>query len=290
MRTGLSLLERDADDRHEVLVVALGADVARVDAVLGQRRGHLRVLDQQLVAVVVEVADDRHAHPEIVELAPDLRARRAAAASLLTVTRTSSEPACASAATWRAVASASAVSVLVIDWTTIGWSEPTSTPPTSTVGVCRRPGAGHGPCSLTACPYVEERHPDEQRHQEDEAGQVDERSTTTLTPIAGRGLDEATATRPPSSGGNGSALTTARLADSKPMNQIRKTGGASCGPVPIALTIPTGPDTGGLARLVMKSPRPRRMSVAAVDRPLGADDDAVDDAALDAWVPEWVAG
>ena len=44
----------------------------------------------------------------------------AAAASLLTVTRTSSLPACASRATWIAVASESAVSVLVIDCTTTG--------------------------------------------------------------------------------------------------------------------------------------------------------------------------
>ena len=40
--------------------------------------------------------------------------------SLLTVTRTSSLPACARRATWIAVASASAVSVFVIDWTTTG--------------------------------------------------------------------------------------------------------------------------------------------------------------------------
>src|SRR2546425_2122495 len=44
-----------------------------------------------------------------------------AAASLLTVTRTSSLPASCSARTCAAVASTSAVSVLVIDWTTIGW-------------------------------------------------------------------------------------------------------------------------------------------------------------------------
>ena len=65
----------------------------------------------------------------------------AAAASLLTVMRTSSLPACARAATWSAVASASAVSVLVIDWTTMGAAEPTATPPTSTSGVVRRVGA-----------------------------------------------------------------------------------------------------------------------------------------------------
>ena len=45
----------------------------------------------------------------------------AAAASLRsTVMRTNSEPARASSATWLAVAAASAVSVLVIDWTTTG--------------------------------------------------------------------------------------------------------------------------------------------------------------------------
>src|SRR6516225_8180719 len=56
----------------------------------------------------------------------------AAAWSRSTVTRTSSEPARASAATCRAVCSTSAVSVLVIDWTTIGAPPPTMTPPTFT--------------------------------------------------------------------------------------------------------------------------------------------------------------
>src|SRR5207247_8646404 len=52
-----------------------------------------------------------------------------AASSVLTVTRTSSEPAWWRARTCAAVASASAVSVLVMDWTTIGWAEPTSRRP-----------------------------------------------------------------------------------------------------------------------------------------------------------------
>ena len=64
----------------------------------------------------------------------------AAASSVLTVTRTSCEPAWARRATWIAVASASTVSVFVIDWTTIGWAEPTRTPPTSTLTVGRRVG------------------------------------------------------------------------------------------------------------------------------------------------------
>ena len=62
----------------------------------------------------------------------------AAASSVLTVTRTSSEPASASSRTWRAVASTSAVSVLVIDWTTTGAPPPTVTAPMRTATVLRR--------------------------------------------------------------------------------------------------------------------------------------------------------
>ena len=65
----------DLDDRGELLVAALGADVARVDAVLGQRRRRVRVLRQQEVAVVVKVADERHGHAERVELGADDRHR-----------------------------------------------------------------------------------------------------------------------------------------------------------------------------------------------------------------------
>ena len=141
----LVVVDGDLDDRREVLVVALRADVARVDPVLRERRRHLRVLDQELVAVVVEVADDRHVDAEAVGACAPSRGRPPRPASVLTVTRTSCEPACASCATWIAVASASAVSVFVIDWTTTGWAEPTSTPPTSTVTVGRRRGLGAGP-------------------------------------------------------------------------------------------------------------------------------------------------
>jgi len=56
----------------------------------------------------------------------------AAASGELTVMRTISEPARASSATWVAVAAASAVSVLVIDCTTVGARPPLRTPPTAT--------------------------------------------------------------------------------------------------------------------------------------------------------------
>src|SRR5476651_443600 len=55
--------------------------------------------------------------------------------------RTSSEPARASAATWRAVPSTSAVSVLVIDCTTTGAPPPTTTAPTRTGTPCLRGAA-----------------------------------------------------------------------------------------------------------------------------------------------------
>ena len=64
----LSVVDRDLDDRREVLVPVLGADVAGVDPVLGERPGARRMLGQKEVAVVVEVADDRHVH-----LADDVR-------------------------------------------------------------------------------------------------------------------------------------------------------------------------------------------------------------------------
>ena len=105
----------------------------------------------------------------------------AAASSVLTVTRTSCEPAWASRATWIAVPSASAVSVLVIDWTTTGWALPTSTPPTSTLTVGRRRGRSGVLVTLIGPPSVppvrladdvEAGHPDDEREQEHEADDV----------------------------------------------------------------------------------------------------------------------
>jgi hypothetical protein len=57
---------------------------------------------------------------------------------LLTVMRTNCDPAAASDATCCAVDAGSAVSVLVIDWTTTGCEEPTRTPPMLAVTDGRR--------------------------------------------------------------------------------------------------------------------------------------------------------
>src|SRR5580765_7856586 len=101
----------------------------------------------------------------------------AAASSVLTVTRTSCDPACASRATWIAVASASAVSVFVIDWTTTGWADPTSTPPTSTLTVGRRRGRRLSGVAMARLPAetaddVEAGHPDDEREQEHESDDI----------------------------------------------------------------------------------------------------------------------
>ena len=61
-----------------------------------------------------------------------------AAASLFTVTRTNSDPARASAAICCTVEGTSAVSVLVIDCTTTGASDPTTTAPIFTETARRR--------------------------------------------------------------------------------------------------------------------------------------------------------
>ena len=58
------------------IALAAAADVARVDAVLGERLGAGRVLAQQLVPVEVEVADDRHRHAELRQALDDVRHRR----------------------------------------------------------------------------------------------------------------------------------------------------------------------------------------------------------------------
>jgi hypothetical protein len=107
------------DDGPKILVVSLTADVTRVDPVLRQRLRASRILREKQVPIVVKVADDGDGESEPIEC-PTIPGTAAADASLLTVTRTSSLPARARSATCRVVDWTSAVSVLVIDWTTIG--------------------------------------------------------------------------------------------------------------------------------------------------------------------------
>ena len=96
---------------------------------------------EQRVAVVVEVADQRHGHAHLRQPVADVRH---GLGGLVAVDRDAHDlgagagerrPIC------RAVASTSAVSVLVIDCTTMGASPPMITPPTST-GMDARRGSG----------------------------------------------------------------------------------------------------------------------------------------------------
>ena len=70
----LGVAHGQLDDLGE-LPVALGleADVARIDAILVERLGAGRVLAQQRVAVVVEVADQRHLHAHLQQPLADAR-------------------------------------------------------------------------------------------------------------------------------------------------------------------------------------------------------------------------
>jgi hypothetical protein len=92
------MFDRDFDHGAEVVVVfSANRTITWIDAVLGESGGAVRVFGEELVAVVVEVANDGRV-PALGLNALDDVGAAAAAASLLTVMRTSSEPARASAA------------------------------------------------------------------------------------------------------------------------------------------------------------------------------------------------
>ena len=97
----LAVLDRRLDDGAELAVLLLlEADIAGIDAVLVERLGAGRMVGEQLVADVVEVADERHVDAHLSSRSL-MCGTAAAASSRSTVMRTSSEPARASAATWR---------------------------------------------------------------------------------------------------------------------------------------------------------------------------------------------
>ncbi len=70
----LVVFERDLDDLGELPVaLVLEADIAGIDAIFGERRRASRMLFQQRVAVIVEVADQRRLEPKNVEPLADVR-------------------------------------------------------------------------------------------------------------------------------------------------------------------------------------------------------------------------
>ncbi len=70
-----SVLDRTPDDRGEVLVPPAAPHVARIDPVLGQGLGALRVLWKENVAVEVEVPDERDVDPPLPQSLRDVRNR-----------------------------------------------------------------------------------------------------------------------------------------------------------------------------------------------------------------------
>ena len=99
-------------------------------------------------------------------------------------------------ATWIAVASASAVSVFVIDWTTIGWALPDED--AADVDADRRPPPRpewrlrHGAPSVPpveAADDVEAGHPDDEREQEHHADDVRQLLRTEADPLAEEPLE-----------------------------------------------------------------------------------------------------
>ena len=115
--------------------------------------------------------------------------------------------------------------------------------PSSRSGVAARSTPSGSPAHQP--PDVEEGDPDEERHQQHEARRGRRALEAGRDAVAGQPAERPPRTRPPSSGGNGRTLTTARLAESRPMSQNRKTGGSWVRNDPTASTMPTGPGPAG---------------------------------------------
>ena len=133
---GLAVIAGDSADRGELFVAALaGADVAGIDAVLVESASAVGIFGQQDVAVVVEIADERSFAAGVEHALLDFGDSGGGFGNF-TVMRTISEPAVASSMHCCTVEATSAVSVLVMDWMTMGAPPPTVTRPTFTVWVC----------------------------------------------------------------------------------------------------------------------------------------------------------
>ena len=68
------MLDRDFDHGAEItIILATDPYVAGIDTVLGEIASALGILSEQLVTVIVEVADDGHAHTLLVEFLDNVR-------------------------------------------------------------------------------------------------------------------------------------------------------------------------------------------------------------------------
>ena len=113
-------------------------NIAGVDAVLGERARRGGIFLEQDVAVVVEVADDGHAQAALLQALDDVRH---GGCRVLVVDRDAHDLRAGKSQgrdLFDGAIATSAVSVLVIDCTTTGTSQPTRTWPIFTVGVFLR--------------------------------------------------------------------------------------------------------------------------------------------------------
>jgi len=156
--------------------------------------------------LVVEVADYRDGRSQIANLAHDLRHRRRGSL-VVDVMRNQFRPAWASRATWIAVASASAVSVL----SSTGRRSGDRRPPRPRLCQPRSTGVE----SHTGCVHATERHlercrrryPANESHEECEAGEIGPLLDRAHAPLPEHALQDHDHELPPSKGGNGSTLT-----------------------------------------------------------------------------------
>ncbi len=126
------MADRHLDNGRELpVLLVLEADIAGIDAVFRESLGAGGVIGEQFVADIVEIAHQRHIDAAFREAIADMRH---GSGGFIPIHRdaTISEPARAKAATCAMVPAISAVSVFVMDCTTIGAPPPTVTCPTLT--------------------------------------------------------------------------------------------------------------------------------------------------------------
>ena len=70
------MINRHLDDCLEILITMLASDIARIDSILRQQCGTLRMSGEELVAVVVEVSDDGRCESVICKSLHDFGDRR----------------------------------------------------------------------------------------------------------------------------------------------------------------------------------------------------------------------
>ena len=222
MRTGLSLSMATWTIVAKCSSWRLAPTLPGLIRYLARARGHLRVLDQELVAVVVEVADDRDVDAEAADLADHLGDGRG---GLFGVDRHTDELRAGVGEPGDLDRRRVRVGRVGVRHRLDDDRVRAADEHAADVDADRRPAArpervGRGsPCSAAteAADDVEAGDPDEEREQEHEPDHVGQLLGAHADARRRRSrLSVMMSIRPPSSGGNGRMFTTARLADRSP--------------------------------------------------------------------------